>query len=619
MQGSRLTCKAGRATLWPDGRATMATAMAVDGADGRRGQDHDYDKLRVNRLPSRGGAGAGGPGGVGGVGRSPESKWWRKLGDPVLLQEIGPATRVEYRGCAPHDVLVTSSTRVLMYDAFTRRLKRQFTRFPATAYSGVFRSDGKMIAAGGDSGHVQLFDAGSRDLLRQLRGHRAPVRAVRFAPLGASQGEGDPTSPHVISGGDDATIRYWDIALGEAVATLVGHTDYVRCLAASHAQPQVWLSGSYDHTCRLWDVRMPPSRACVRSWQHAPGSPVEDVVVLPSGAMAASAGGTAVRVWDLLSGRCIAAMDNSSAKTITSLRAVAHAGPRAGDADAGDASSKSISWRPGPRILCGSVDGYVRVFELDAFTVTHATKYPAPVLSFDVSRDGAQVAVGMSNGMVAIRRRRRTRSSSALAGPSGGAGAGDASQKATRWQPRLTASSYRYFLRGQGNSGASLTAEERAMGPAAVEVAAAKPAQRVNLRPFDRALKKFRYKDALDAALQTQDPATVVAVLERLAAHGGDGHALKAALAQRDPASLTPVMRFLCKAVADPRCTKVACAVANQLLDQYATVVGIAPDFDAKVALLYERVRDELRAQETLVQLQGMLEPLLFAQFAASE
>ena len=31
---------------------------------------------------------------------------------------------------------------------------------------------------------------------------------------------------------------------------------------------------------------------------------------------------------------------------------------------------------------------------------------------------------------------------------------------------------------------------------------------------------------------------------------------------------------FLCKAVADPRCTKVACAVANQLLDQYATVVG---------------------------------------------
>jgi WD40 repeat protein len=76
---------------------------------------------------------------------------------------------------------------------------------------------------------------------------------------------------HVVSGSDDGTVRVWDVAVGEEVNRLVGHTDYVRAVAASPQGPEIFASGGYDHMCRIWDVRTqqyvgrPPSES-LRTW-----------------------------------------------------------------------------------------------------------------------------------------------------------------------------------------------------------------------------------------------------------------------------------------------------------------------------------------------------------------
>ena len=54
---------------------------------------------------------------------------------------------------------------------------------------------------------------------------------------------------------DPPQVRYWDVTAGEQAARLDGHADYVRSVAASPGSPDVWATGSYDHTVRLWDVR----------------------------------------------------------------------------------------------------------------------------------------------------------------------------------------------------------------------------------------------------------------------------------------------------------------------------------------------------------------------------
>ena len=38
-----------------------------------------------------------------------------------------------------------------------------------------------------------------------------------------------PDGRRVVSGSDDKTLKVWDVATGECVATLRGHSDSVRC------------------------------------------------------------------------------------------------------------------------------------------------------------------------------------------------------------------------------------------------------------------------------------------------------------------------------------------------------------------------------------------------------
>ena len=45
---------------------------------------------------------------------------------------------------------------MLIYDALTRKLRGQLTRFKDKAYSGSFRADGKLLVAGSETGHVQV-------------------------------------------------------------------------------------------------------------------------------------------------------------------------------------------------------------------------------------------------------------------------------------------------------------------------------------------------------------------------------------------------------------------------------------------------------------------------------
>lgn len=80
---------------------------------------------------------------------------------------------------------------------------------------------------------LQLFDSNSRALLRQLSGHTRPVHKVNFAN----------DRLHLISAGDDAVARWWDLTTGQQVTKLVGHADYIRSCASNPSNHEVWATG----------------------------------------------------------------------------------------------------------------------------------------------------------------------------------------------------------------------------------------------------------------------------------------------------------------------------------------------------------------------------------------
>lgn len=66
----------------------------------------------------------------------------------------------------------------------------------------------------------------------------------------------------------------------------------MRAVAASPSSPDTWISGSYDHTVRMWDTRQP--KGSVLELSH--GAPVEACLFLPGGGLCVSAGGNEVKV-----------------------------------------------------------------------------------------------------------------------------------------------------------------------------------------------------------------------------------------------------------------------------------------------------------------------------------
>ncbi len=80
-------------------------------------------------------------------------------------------------------------------------------------------------------------------LVRRLEGHEDWVRAVALTADGT----------RAVSGGDDGTLRLWDLERGAEMRRLEGHEGVVRAVAVT-ADGRRAVSGGHDGTLRLWDL-----------------------------------------------------------------------------------------------------------------------------------------------------------------------------------------------------------------------------------------------------------------------------------------------------------------------------------------------------------------------------
>uniref|UniRef100_A0A0D6RAL4 U3 small nucleolar RNA-associated protein 15 C-terminal domain-containing protein n=1 Tax=Araucaria cunninghamii TaxID=56994 RepID=A0A0D6RAL4_ARACU len=501
---------------------------------------------------------------------SSDSTYWKSFKKKAVSQQVAGVTCIDFCPEPPYDFAVTSSTRVSIYDGESCELKKTISKFKDVAYSGVFRSDGQIIAAGGETGIIQVFDVNSKMVLRQLKSHGRPVRLVRYAPQ---------DKLHLLSGSDDSMVKWWDVTTQEELLNLEGHKDYVRCGAASPSSNDIWATGSYDHTVRLWDLR---NSKTILHLKH--GKPLEDVLFFPSGGLLATAGGNIVKVWDILGGGRLIHMMESHQKTVMSMcvSKVVRSGQASHDAPS--------------RLVTASLDGYMKAFDLNSFRVTHSAKYPAPVLSMGISPSCRTMAIGTSSGQLFIRQRKKQLDkqkpsySSSILGSQGDDPQGESKP------PVLRPNQFRYFLRGQS--------EKASEGDYHV-----KRQKKVNLQKYDRLLRKFRHTDALIYALKTANPKKIIAVMEELVAR----RMLMKSVVNLNGEDFELLIKFLCKYTAVPMYSRFLVALTDKVLDTRVEDLGNSETLKQQIGFLRSKVIEEIRVQQSMQELQGIIEPLIRA------
>ena len=312
-----------------------------------------------------------------------EQQYWNSFTSELRLdpsQHSSPVTHISIPPpppanslTAPQDLFaVTTGSRVQIFSAKTRKVVKTISRFGVDdiARSGNLRRDGRILVAGGDSGSIQAFDVKSRAILKTWKEHKQPVWTTEWNPS-------ELTS--LMSCSDDRTVRLWDLPSDTSITTFEGHQDYVRTGTFMPAQSGLLVSGSYDQTVRLWDSRAGGKAVMVFKHQH----PIETVLPMPSGTAVLATSDNAISVLDIVAAKPIHMLRNHQ-KTVTALSLANN----------------------GSRLLSGSLDGHVKVFETSGWNVVGGLKYPSPILSLSVvpsQKEDKHIAVGLSSGILSVR------------------------------------------------------------------------------------------------------------------------------------------------------------------------------------------------------------------------
>ncbi len=162
-----------------------------------------------------------------------------------------------------------------------------FTDYVGAVISVALSPDGRLLAAGADTGAIYIWRTLDHQLVGICHGHTSHVWSLAFGGMPGVGGR-------LLSGSADMTVRVWDVERRQTLHVLTGHTGVVSTVGF-HPDGALVVSGSLDETVRLWDAQ---SGQLLGTLQ-AGATRVEATAFSPDGRLLATAGhDQLVRLWD---------------------------------------------------------------------------------------------------------------------------------------------------------------------------------------------------------------------------------------------------------------------------------------------------------------------------------
>jgi len=139
-----------------------------------------------------------------------------------------------------HRILTGDSSNAYLWDVETGK---GLQRFPGWGHSVSFSPDGRKVLTGSGDGDSRLWDVETRKELQRFEGRIGDAETFAFSPNGKS----------VFTGSENDTTRLWDVATGKELRRFEGNSWGVRSVAYS-IQGRELLTSSFDGTASLWDL-----------------------------------------------------------------------------------------------------------------------------------------------------------------------------------------------------------------------------------------------------------------------------------------------------------------------------------------------------------------------------
>ncbi|KAF3762524.1 WD40 repeat-like protein [Cryphonectria parasitica EP155] len=194
--------------------------------------------------------------------------------------------------------------------------------------------EGQLCATGDWGGSLKVLSAPELEVKKTLRGHTAKIGGVDWFPGPVAQGT---DTVHLASSSADGAVHLWSLERDIPLASLAETGGTKVNKIGFHPSGRFLATACDDTTWRLYDVAAGKEIVCQEGHSRAALA----VSFQSEGALVATAGMDSIgRVWDLRSGRTIMLCEGHI-QPITSL-----------------------GWIDGHRILSGSLDGFVRVWDV---------------------------------------------------------------------------------------------------------------------------------------------------------------------------------------------------------------------------------------------------------------
>ncbi|KAF4720131.1 POC1 centriolar protein A [Perkinsus olseni] len=236
------------------------------------------------------------------------------------------------------------------------------------------------MPVGGDRKAANLQD---RKFLCSLVGHSNWVLTCAFSADAAS----------AVSGGEDRTVRVWDIETKTNFACFYDNTLSVRSVTFSPVTPQLVGAAGDDGSINFWDTRLPTGKQLVQRYSpaHDRGSVLSIALRPDNGHLLASGGRQGdIRLWDLREGRRIACVAQGKAEAAARLPPV-----------------NSVRWCQDVdgryELIIGSADGQVYIWDIED-SIILPMRAPTPVLADPRPSEGPLRGYSTSPAPVAFTR-----------------------------------------------------------------------------------------------------------------------------------------------------------------------------------------------------------------------